>query len=135
MFDQSIDQNIFPSVLGTARCVLLPSAVGLGQQNASSCSQHLGEIFWSFDFSDIKKLYTIQLYVNQPPYLSTPGFHCSEIKLCRRQFNVIHTGRMGWPAVFVPSVSKQVTVILLFQWPVTYMAVKCLKSKIQNNEY
>ena len=27
MFDQSIDQNILPSVLGTARCVLLPSAL------------------------------------------------------------------------------------------------------------
>ena len=25
MFDQSISQNIFPSVLGTARCILLPS--------------------------------------------------------------------------------------------------------------
>ena len=31
MFDQSIDQDIFPLVQGTARCILLPSAFGLLQ--------------------------------------------------------------------------------------------------------
>ena len=31
MFEKSIDQNISPEVLGTARYVLLPEAVGVGQ--------------------------------------------------------------------------------------------------------
>ena len=31
MSEKSIDQNIFPKVLGTARCFLLPEANGGGQ--------------------------------------------------------------------------------------------------------
>ena len=31
MSEKSIDQNIFPSVLGTARCFLLPEVNGRGQ--------------------------------------------------------------------------------------------------------
>ena len=40
MSEKSIDQNIFPEVLGTARCVLLPEFTEWRSCVTSSCRQH-----------------------------------------------------------------------------------------------
>ena len=54
MSEKSIDQNIFPSVLGTAGCFLLPEVNGRGQRTHRAVPSTEGKMFWSIDFSDIK---------------------------------------------------------------------------------
>ena len=45
MSERSIDQNIFPEVLGTALCVLLPE----GKRTHQAVTSTEGKVLWSID--------------------------------------------------------------------------------------